>query len=132
MYWTDRGSRPKIERSSLSGTARIDLITDNIKTPGEITIDYSTNHIYWVDDFYDWLQTADLDGHSRLTIFKQDRIQPFGISVLHDQLYWTEWRSHGIHVTNKKTKKYVGSVYRVGTLPMGVTVYDKSRQPSGK
>jgi len=132
MYWTDWGSKPKIERSTLSGASRIELITKDVQVPNEITIDYNTNHIYWVDSHFDWIQTTDLDGHNRQTLFKQRGLQLFGISILHDTLYWTDWVSRGIHSTNVRTKQTKNGLYNVGQFPMGVAVYDVSRQPPGK
>lgn len=136
VFWTDWGANPKIERASLDGQSRITLITVNITYPNEITIDYSTNQIYWVDGKFGWLQTADLDGQSRDTIFVQEKpnhtLQPFGVSILGDTIYWTDWLSKGIHKINKKTKKLEGNIYKVGLLkPMGVTTYDSSRQLPG-
>ena len=132
MYWTDWGVNPKIERASLDGQSRVALITKYIQKPNEITIDYSSNQIFWVDDYYDCIQTADLDGNSRKTLFQQSGMQPFGISVLKSRLYWTEWRSRGLHVSNKISGRIEKKIYHVGTYPMGVAVYDTSRQPQGK
>ncbi|XP_031572412.1 low-density lipoprotein receptor-related protein 6-like isoform X2 [Actinia tenebrosa] len=131
MFWTDWGANPKIERASLDGQSRIALITVNIIYPNEITIDYSTNQIYWADGKFGWLQTADLDGKSRDTIYVQEEpnvLEPFGVSILGDTIYWTDWMSKGIHKINKKTKKLEGNIYNVGLEPVGVTVYDSSRQ----
>jgi len=38
MYWTDWGSRPKLERASLDGSDRIVIVSENILWPNGLTL----------------------------------------------------------------------------------------------
>ena len=54
MFWTDWGMKnPKIERSLLDGSQRLDLVNKtlfkDIGWPNGITVDYSSNFVYWID-----------------------------------------------------------------------------------
>lgn len=54
MFWTDWGFRnPKIERSLLDGSQRIELVNKtllaDIGWPNGITIDYTADLVYWID-----------------------------------------------------------------------------------
>ena len=49
MYWTDWGSKPRIERSDMDGSNRVTLISKDIKWPNGLTIDRETNQLIWAD-----------------------------------------------------------------------------------
>ena len=49
LYWTDLGTEPFIGRMGMDGSRIVKLITKDIYWPDGITIDYYSDHIYWVD-----------------------------------------------------------------------------------
>ena len=49
MYWTDWGNSPKIERSYMSGQKRELLVNTSLEYPNGLTLDVSSNILYWVD-----------------------------------------------------------------------------------
>ncbi|XP_032221449.2 low-density lipoprotein receptor-related protein 6 isoform X2 [Nematostella vectensis] len=131
MFWTDWGENPKIERARLDGQKRQEIVTSNIGWPNSIAVDYAANRLFWVDAIRDSLESSDLDGRARRTLFRQPGLQPFGVSILGKHVYWSDWASEGIHMNRMGTGKLEKSVYNVGNMPMGVAVFDKSRQPPG-
>lgn len=49
MFWTDWGSKPKIERATLAGNLRKTLVSTNLLWPNGLSIDMSEDKIYWCD-----------------------------------------------------------------------------------
>ncbi|XP_071949390.1 low-density lipoprotein receptor-related protein 2-like [Antedon mediterranea] len=67
LFWTEIGNPSKIERSSMSGKSRKALISTNLNEPKSITVDVTTNRIYWIDisNVENKIESADLDGSGR-------------------------------------------------------------------
>ena len=60
MYWTDSGSKPKIERSDMSGAFRHTLIGTGLGRPNGITLDRENQVVYWVDALYNRVSSENL------------------------------------------------------------------------
>lgn len=131
MFWTDWGSNPKIERAYLNGENRQAIVTSSIVRPKGITLDHSTQKIYWVDAKTSSIETADYSGLNRRKLFSHKIIYPFDVDISGPWLFWTDWNTvHGLHKLDKTTGKLEGN-FKIGTSAMGLTVYDSARQPSG-
>ncbi|XP_071949391.1 low-density lipoprotein receptor-related protein 2-like [Antedon mediterranea] len=69
LFWTEIGNLypSKIERSTMSGKSRTTLISTNLNEPKSITVDVTTNRIYWIDisNVENKIESADLDGSER-------------------------------------------------------------------
>ena len=52
------GQTAKIERSLLDGTNRTAIVTTGISLPRDVTIDYATHDVYWVDAIVDAIQVS--------------------------------------------------------------------------
>ena len=65
LFWTDYGSQRKLERSSLHGTERTTIMSTGLTTPKFITIDHSTDTIYWVDTGRSLIGSCDMDGGNK-------------------------------------------------------------------
>ena len=60
LYWSDLGAVAKIERSLLDGTNRTVFIDKDIDKPLGLSVDFAARRLYWVDDFRDTIESADL------------------------------------------------------------------------
>lgn len=49
LYWTDVGKNPKIEQATMDGTSRRTIVNENLGAPNGLTIDHSSNRLYWID-----------------------------------------------------------------------------------
>lgn len=90
MFWTDSGSAPKIEVSWMDGSKRRPLITEAIRHPAGLAIDYSQEHtIYWVDTKLNTIESMKYDGTMRKAILKGDILRhPTSLDVFESNLYW--------------------------------------------
>ncbi|CAF0957368.1 unnamed protein product [Adineta ricciae] len=68
LYWCDRGPRAHITRSLLNGENVTYLVTTQIIRPESITIDYSTDDVYWADSIRDTIEVISWDGRNRRTV----------------------------------------------------------------
>lgn len=71
MFFTKWGvTSPMLERALLDGTERKTLVDHKIVYPYGVTVDYTTQHVYWVDTYLDFVERVDYDGSNRRTVRK--------------------------------------------------------------
>ncbi|XP_052903013.1 low-density lipoprotein receptor-related protein 6 [Anopheles moucheti] len=104
MFWSDWGPKePKIERASLDGTERVLIVSQNLIWPNGIALDVGARKIYWCDAKADTIEVANMDGSGRNTILSDNLPHVFGLSLLGDYLYWTDWQRRSIDRAHKLT-----------------------------
>lgn len=122
MYWADAGSAPKIEVSWMDGSKRRPLITDAIRHPAGITIDYSQDHlIYWVDTKLNTIESIRADGSQRKMIVRGEILRhPTSLDIFESQLYWVT-RDTGELIRQDKFGRGVQVVVQTNLLnPAGI------------
>lgn len=71
MFFTKWGvTSPMLESALLDGSERKTLVDHKIVYPYGVTLDYTTQHVYWVDTYLDFVERIDYDGSNRRTIRK--------------------------------------------------------------
>ncbi|KAI4466638.1 vitellogenin receptor-like protein-related-related [Holotrichia oblita] len=105
MFWTDWGSKPLIGRSLMDGSQFKEFVTDNIRWPNGLTIDYPNERLYWVDAKHQTLESIALSGADRRVILEGIVKHPYAIAVFEDKLYWSDWNTHSIQTCDKFTGK---------------------------
>ena len=65
MYWCDWSSNPHIAVAGMDGKNIRIFVSENIKAPRSLTIDYQTNRLYWVDFKLRKIESIRLDGTDR-------------------------------------------------------------------
>ncbi|XP_059822369.1 low-density lipoprotein receptor-related protein 2a isoform X1 [Hypanus sabinus] len=91
IFWADYGQHPKIERAFLDGSNRTVLLDDGIVMPRGLTADYTSNHIYWIDDSLDLIARISPDGDEQQIIRYGSRYPtPFGITIFEDSMIWVD------------------------------------------
>ena len=134
MFWTDVGSRGKMERADLTGENRQTLRYLYYRSPPiSVVIEFTAERIYWMDRYT--LFYTDRDGHSRkyLRGSIRENINPVDLALYEDNLYWVDTNSRSIHWFNKTQP---GQMLSFGHLTNGIlvgaVVSDESRQPASK
>lgn len=56
LYWTDWGDTAYIGRVGMDGTNATALITTKLEWPSALTIDYTTNKIFFADSHLNFLE----------------------------------------------------------------------------
>ncbi|XP_013395341.1 low-density lipoprotein receptor-related protein 4-like [Lingula anatina] len=102
MFWADWGSDPVIERADMDGENRQVLVTDNLGWPNGLALDTENAKIYWADAKTEMLECSNLDGSNR-KIVVSGLPHPYGLTILNDHVYWTDWQAKAIKRANKLT-----------------------------
>lgn len=105
MYWSDWGKKPEIARSKMDGSEDISFVSNNIKWPNGLTIDYPNQRLYWVDAKLMTIESILLDGTDRRVVLDGIVKHPYAIAVFEDKLYWSDWVTHSIQYCDKFTGK---------------------------
>ncbi|XP_055343212.1 low-density lipoprotein receptor-related protein 2-like [Paramacrobiotus metropolitanus] len=122
------GSRPKIERPWLDGSARVVVISQKVLWPNALVIDYIWDRLYFIDAQLDWIECVSYSGDDRRTVFRMAFSHPFGLTMIGNRLYWTEWTHRGIYsvLTNGSDFQLV---HDMSMRPLGIVAVHPSRQP---
>lgn len=62
MYWSDIGGEPHIEQAGMDGSRRKLLINKGLGWPTSIVLDQLSWKIFWADDKFHCIGSANLDG----------------------------------------------------------------------
>ena len=127
MYWSDWGSIPKIEKAEMTaGKARSVIVSWNLHWPNGLTLDHDNNRLYWVDGYNNNLEYFDVvQGNRRTLISSLSSLpHPFGLTVLGDYLYWTDWQLDAIYRANKDDGGELTSVISGLGQPMDIHGYN--------
>ena len=136
LYWTDDSIvNPKIERASMDGTSRSVLHNNNLVAPIGLTIDYSSQTLYWIDTARRRIESSSVDGSNRRTVTTLGNIRPWGMVFYNGNLYWG-------NRTNRSSTIYTASTsfpsprvlldFTFNYHPHGIQVVSSSRQLQGK
>ncbi|XP_027843018.2 low-density lipoprotein receptor-related protein 1 [Aphis gossypii] len=88
MYWTDLGRKPRIETCSMDGYNRRTFISESVRSPAGITIDYAARRLYWSDTKPYTIESVLLDGKGRKVIHKFPKGKhPTNIELFEDSIY---------------------------------------------
>lgn len=98
MYWTDCGAHPRIGRATMDGTKSetiIDRFKVDIEKPIAITLDFTTNQIFWLDSELHSISSCEFDGSNSGQILKSTEMlsNPYSLSVFENHVYWTNWET---------------------------------------
>ncbi len=130
MFFTDWGTQ-KIERASLNGYQRVAIVTSNLRWPNGIVLDRGNKRIFWVDGYYDRVESVDYNGNNRKLHFQKSGIHPFDVTLIPPFLFYTDWATNKVHKLDAITGKAMGDYSIQGGQPMGIVAYDYAQQPPG-
>ncbi|KAJ8982651.1 hypothetical protein NQ317_019052 [Molorchus minor] len=129
VFWTDWGPNPKIERSEMDGRNRMNIITESVFWPNGLTIDYTTNQLYWADAKHNVIETSRLDGSGRKKVLSKGLPHPFALTIFEDAIFWTDWHTRSISTANKATGAGFRTIHSQLYFPMDIHSYHPQRQP---
>ncbi|NWS27481.1 LRP5 protein, partial [Polioptila caerulea] len=102
MYFTNMQERaPKIERAALDGTEREVLFTTGLIRPVALVVDNKLGKLFWVDADLKRIESCDLSGANRVTLEDSNILQPMGLTVLGNHLYWIDRQQQMIERVEK-------------------------------
>ncbi|OQV13656.1 Low-density lipoprotein receptor-related protein 1 [Hypsibius exemplaris] len=129
IFFTQWGWEAKIERAWLDGSNRLEIVTTKLAWPNALAIDFIHNRLYWIDTKLDRIESVKFDGLERRTSLHLPNAHTYGLAILGDRLYWSEWGSSSIR-TAPLNGSSNSTVHETERRPMGIVVLHSSRQPS--
>ncbi|XP_060782751.1 low-density lipoprotein receptor-related protein 5 [Neoarius graeffei] len=104
MYFTTLQDRSaKIEGASLDGTERESLFTTGLIRPVALALDNKLGKLFWVDADLKRIESSDLSGANRIVLQDSNILQPIGLTVLGDHLYWIDKQQQMIERVDKRS-----------------------------
>ena len=127
IFWLDWGILA-IGRSSLDGSNRTALVTNNITYPHVVTLDTSQRLVYWTEGYSnEVISCVDYNGNNRRLIFEYSSLKfhyydvfVLDMDISGDHLYFSEWYANALY----EVKISSGALVRNISFP---TVYKSSR-----
>ena len=107
LFWTDWGKRPRIERSTLSGANRTEIVNTKLKWPNDLAVDYKNNRLHWVDAGNDLVESVNFDGSDRrvehVLTYHEKVVHPYSMafSAYLNTTYLTDWHIDAILAITK-------------------------------
>ncbi|KAM9425856.1 low-density lipoprotein receptor-related protein 2 [Pholidichthys leucotaenia] len=129
LYWTDWADDAYIGRAGMDGRNISAIIRTKLEWPSALTIDYTTNKIFFADAHLNFLDFADMDGQNRLRAFSGTLPHVFAISLFEDWVYWTDWNTHSVEKAHKYTGEERTLMGSNTHRPYDIHVYHPYRQP---
>ncbi|XP_054255926.1 low-density lipoprotein receptor-related protein 6 isoform X5 [Indicator indicator] len=91
MYFTNLQERsPKIERAALDGTEREVLFFSGLSKPIALALDSQLGKLFWADSDLRRIESSDLSGANRIVLEDSNILQPVGLTVFENWLYWID------------------------------------------
>ncbi|XP_077334553.1 uncharacterized protein LOC143975874 [Lithobates pipiens] len=129
MYWSEIGAESQIERAGMDGSQRKILVNEQLGWPTGLALDLLSWRIYWSDDKFHAIGSANLDG-TDIKVLQMKIIQsPFAITVFEDEIYWSEIKARTVQKINKKTGKDLSVLIKRHGQPYGLKVMHEMLQP---
>ena len=102
-----------------------------------ITVDYSSQTLYWADAHLDYIGKSATDGSNRDVLYTVTvPFHPFGLDYYNNYIIMTDWIYNSVTfvpevgATELKILENT-NLYKVGRGPNGVHVVTRNRQPNG-
>ena len=132
MYWSGRKPSVKIEQANMDGSGMEALVSYGVMWVNALAMDYQNRLLYWCDAYLHKIERVDLKGNNRQLILdlSSDSMQPFGLALFGDVLYWSDWKSRSVHKYNMKTLAQDVVVGGMGE-PMELHIYDRTKDFAG-
>ncbi|KAK2860818.1 hypothetical protein Q7C36_004984 [Tachysurus vachellii] len=134
MFWSDWGTRPKIEKAGMNGVDRQVLVSEGIEWPNGITLDVVGKRLYWVDSKLHLISSVDFNGAQRRVILSSsERLgHPYALAVFEDRVYWTDREKEAVYSANRLTGQDVTSLAERLKDPHDIVVFHQLSQPQAQ
>ena len=113
----------------MDGTTRIAIHTTNLAGPTAITLDYSTQTLYWADNQLGRIESSNVDGSGRRLLVSNIGIT-YGIDFFRGNLYFTSSGIRSFSVISVNPTQISYGVSTCGT-EYDIKVISEERQMHG-
>ncbi|XP_060535234.1 low-density lipoprotein receptor-related protein 2 [Cylas formicarius] len=131
LFWTDWGENPRIERVGMDGTERSVIVNTKIYWPNGLTLDTTTDRVYFADSKLDFIDFCNYDGTGRQNVLAGSHylLHPHSLTVFEDTLYWTDRQLNRVLSAHKFRGNNQTVVSHLISQPLSIHVHHPSLQP---
>ena len=127
LYWTDREDNT-ITKGKTDGSTSTILHNTDINNPNGITLDLSSQRLFWANSGNQRIETSFTDGSNRMILIAST--QAWGLSIFGGILYWAQWNPQRVKVASvNSTNTNITASLTSSLLPTGTAVISKHKQP---
>ncbi|OBS65549.1 hypothetical protein A6R68_05911, partial [Neotoma lepida] len=120
MYWSEIGEEPQIKRAGMDGSSRKILVNQGLGRPTSIALDQLSWKIFWSDEKFHCIGSANLDG-SGISMMQLTEIKnPFSVAVFEDEIFWSDLKTRTIQRVEKMTGKDRAVLIKRSGQPFGL------------
>ena len=113
----------------MDSTSRSVLHNTDLSATIGLTLDYTSQTLYWIDQRLDRLESSSTDGTNRRLLTTVSIQCPYGITVFDQKLYWTDTCQNDIFSTFLSAPNGVSSLVDTGNVPYHIEVISEEKQP---
>uniref|UniRef100_A0A8C4QIE6 Low-density lipoprotein receptor-related protein 2 n=1 Tax=Eptatretus burgeri TaxID=7764 RepID=A0A8C4QIE6_EPTBU len=128
VFWTDWGTNAYIARAGMDGNDHAVIVSRKLSWPNGLTIDYTSDRIFWADAHLNYIEYANLDGTHRHTTLSGTVPHIYALTLFEDTLYWTDWNTRSIEKANKYTGEGRAMLANTTHRPYDIHVHHPYRQ----
>ncbi|KAJ8924543.1 hypothetical protein NQ315_000691, partial [Exocentrus adspersus] len=131
LFWTDWGENPRIERIGMDGTNRSTIINTKIYWPNGLTLDTTTQRVYFADSKLDFIDFCYYNGSGRQQVLAGSHylLHPHSLTLFEDTLYWTDRQLNRVLSAHKFKGNNQTVVSHLISQPLSIHVHHPSLQP---
>ncbi|ERL86348.1 hypothetical protein D910_03756 [Dendroctonus ponderosae] len=131
LFWTDWGENPRIERIGMDGSNRSIIINTKIYWPNGLTLDTTSNRVYFADSKLDFIDFCNYDGTGRQNVLAGSHylLHPHSLTIFEDTLYWTDRQLNRVLSAHKFKGDNQTVVSHLISQPLSIHVHHPSLQP---
>ncbi|XP_025079316.1 low-density lipoprotein receptor-related protein 4-like isoform X1 [Pomacea canaliculata] len=97
IYWSDWGKEPRISSASMDGTGITIVISlKTLSWPNGLALDVRGRVLYWADAQANSIHMYNIDTQTNRTMVIEPAAHYFGLFVMGDFLYVTDWRRNSL------------------------------------
>ncbi|XP_072034880.1 low-density lipoprotein receptor-related protein 2-like isoform X2 [Amphiura filiformis] len=91
IFFTDVTEKKIMSISATGSGTPVDVVTEQIRNPEGIAVDYLHNRLYWTDQGLDAIFTADFSGQNRVQLLTSSVPRAIVVDPCNGMMYWTDW-----------------------------------------
>ena len=104
----------------------------NVYNVFTLTLDYTSQKLYWVDNINDHIEMSNCNGTERVVVSTAAEIDySRGIAVFAGDIFWTEYYSRKVYKLPLNSSTVFTIAESVTNL-YGLQIYSKEKQPLGE
>lgn len=127
MYWSEWPTN-SIRRAALDGTDVVTVISP-ANHPSGLTQDPESRRLYWASQSHPKaIESADFDGKNRQVLVRNDKEEPYAVTLYQDYVYWSDWSTGDIERVNKYTGENRTLVHSDLAYTSSLLVFHAARQ----